>query len=68
MTEVRRQREDWQKEATRALATGRTGEALDAYGAHGMVHAADTREAARPGWWTGGIASAAPIPISRASS
>jgi Ti-type conjugative transfer relaxase TraA len=49
ITEVRRQREDWQKEATRALATGRTGEALDAYAAHGMVHAADTREAARAG-------------------
>ena len=47
ITEVRRQREDWQKEATRALATGRTGEALDAYAAHGMVHAAETREAAR---------------------
>ncbi|KKI21928.1 Ti-type conjugative transfer relaxase TraA [Sphingomonas sp. Ag1] len=47
ITEVRRQREDWQKGATRALATGRTGEALDAYAAHGMVHAADTREQAR---------------------
>ena len=47
ITEVRRQREDWQKEATRALATGRTGEALDAYADRGMVHAADTREQAR---------------------
>jgi Ti-type conjugative transfer relaxase TraA len=47
ITEVRRQREDWQKKATRALATGRTAEALDAYAEHGMVHAADTREAAR---------------------
>ncbi|MEI5689110.1 Ti-type conjugative transfer relaxase TraA [Sphingomonas kyungheensis] len=47
ITEIRRQREDWQKEATRAFATGRTAEALDAYAAHGMVHAADTREAAR---------------------
>ncbi|MET3439046.1 Ti-type conjugative transfer relaxase TraA [Sphingomonas sp. 1185] len=47
ITEVRRQREDWQRDATRALATGRTGEALDAYAAHGMVHSADTREAAR---------------------
>lgn len=47
ITEVRRQREDWQKEATRALATGRTAEALDAYAAYGMIHAADTREAAR---------------------
>ncbi|WP_454281102.1 Ti-type conjugative transfer relaxase TraA [Sphingomonas sp. Marseille-Q8236] len=49
ITEVRRQREDWQRDATRALATGRTGEALAAYAAHGMVHAADTRDAARAG-------------------
>ena len=47
ITEVRRQREDWQKEATRQLATGRTAEAIHAYDAHGMVRAADTREAAR---------------------
>lgn len=47
ITEIRRQREDWQKDATRALATGRTGEALQAYEGQGMVHAADTREAAR---------------------
>ncbi|MDF8335707.1 Ti-type conjugative transfer relaxase TraA [Novosphingobium cyanobacteriorum] len=47
ITEVRRQREDWQKDATRALATGRTREAIHAYADHGMVHAADTREAAR---------------------
>ena len=49
ITEVRRQREDWQRDATRALATGRTAEALAAYAAHGMVHAADTRDAARAG-------------------
>lgn len=47
ITEVRRQREDWQKEATRALATGRTAEAIHAYDGHGMVQAAETREAAR---------------------
>ncbi|CAH0357135.1 ATP-dependent RecD-like DNA helicase [Sphingobium sp. CECT 9361] len=47
ITEIRRQREDWQRDATRALATGRTGEALHAYDAHSMVHAADTREQAR---------------------
>lgn len=45
--EVRRQREDWQRDATRELATGRTGEAIHAYDAHGMVHAAETREQAR---------------------
>jgi Ti-type conjugative transfer relaxase TraA len=47
ITEIRRQREDWQRGATRALATGRTGEAINAYGDSGMVHSADTREAAR---------------------
>jgi Ti-type conjugative transfer relaxase TraA len=45
--EIRRQREGWQQDATRHLATGRTGEALDAYSAHGMVHAAQTRDGAR---------------------
>ena len=45
--EVRRQRQDWQRDATRDLATGRTGDALDAYRSHGMVHEAQTREQAR---------------------
>jgi Ti-type conjugative transfer relaxase TraA len=45
--EVRRQREDWQRDATRDLATGRTGAAIHAYDRHGMVHAAATREQAR---------------------
>lgn len=44
---VRRQREDWQRDATRDLAIGRTGAAIHAYDAHGMVHAAQTREQAR---------------------
>lgn len=47
ITQVRRQHEDWQRDATRHLATGRTGEALDAYEARGMVHAAETRDQAR---------------------
>ncbi|WP_299109483.1 Ti-type conjugative transfer relaxase TraA [uncultured Bradyrhizobium sp.] len=47
ITEIRRQREDWQRDATRALATGRTGEAIHAYDGRGMVRAADTRELAR---------------------
>ena len=47
ITEIRRQREDWQRDATRLLATGRTGEAIHAYDGKGMVHAADTREQAR---------------------
>ncbi|TIW51851.1 MAG: Ti-type conjugative transfer relaxase TraA, partial [Mesorhizobium sp.] len=45
--EVRRQREDWQRDATRDLATGRTGDAIQAYDTHGMLHAAQTREQAR---------------------
>ncbi len=47
ITEVRRQREDWQRDATRHLATGRTDEAIGAYEAAGHVHAAETRGAAR---------------------
>jgi Ti-type conjugative transfer relaxase TraA len=45
--EVRRQGEHWQRDATRYLATGRTGHALQAYRSHGMVHEAQTREQAR---------------------
>jgi Ti-type conjugative transfer relaxase TraA len=47
VTEVRRQREDWQRHATRQLATGRTGQAIAAYAEHGDLHVADTRDAAR---------------------
>ena len=47
ITEIRRQREDWQCDATRHLATGRTGDALAAYREHDAVHGAETREAAR---------------------
>ena len=45
--EVRRQREDWQRDATRDLATGRTGDAISAYDSHDMVHESQTREQAR---------------------
>ncbi len=44
---VRRQREDWQRDATRDLATGRTSHAIQAFDSHGMVHEAQTREQAR---------------------
>jgi Ti-type conjugative transfer relaxase TraA len=44
---VRRQREDWQRDATRQLATGRTVDAIHSYEEAGHVHAAETREAAR---------------------
>ena len=47
ISEVRRQLSAWQQEATRQLATGRTGEAIGTYEERGMVHAADTREVAR---------------------
>jgi len=45
--EVRRQREDWQRDATRDLATGKTGNALEAYRSRGMVHEVQSREQAR---------------------
>ncbi|MEG3122342.1 Ti-type conjugative transfer relaxase TraA [Sphingomonas sp. GB1N7] len=47
ITDIRRQREDWQRVATRRLATGRTAEAIIAYDEAGSVHAAATREQAR---------------------
>jgi len=47
ITAVRRQREAWQRDATRELATGRTAAALDRYAGAGMVQAADTRMAAK---------------------
>src|SRR3546814_665542 len=47
ITEVRRQRAKWQRDATRQLATGRAGEAIRAYEDNGFVHAAETREMAR---------------------
>jgi Ti-type conjugative transfer relaxase TraA len=47
ISEVRRQHQVWQQDATRHLATGRTGQAIHAYGERGMVHFADTREVAR---------------------
>lgn len=45
--QVRRQREDWQRDATRDLATGRIGAAISAYDDRGMVHQAVTRNEAR---------------------
>ncbi|MFT4076580.1 MAG: Ti-type conjugative transfer relaxase TraA [Asticcacaulis sp.] len=47
ITQVRRQHEDWQRDATRHLATGRTTQALHAYYDKGHVHEAETREDAR---------------------
>ena len=57
ITEVRRQREDWQRDATRELATGRTEAALERYAAAGMVQGHDShaqaREAVVEGWDAG---------------
>ncbi|MBU6298646.1 MAG: Ti-type conjugative transfer relaxase TraA [Alphaproteobacteria bacterium] len=47
--DIRRQRESWQQDATRQLATGRTDEALEAYRENGMVQPAPSREEAREG-------------------
>ena len=47
ISEVRRQLSAWQQDATRHLATGRSGEAIRSYEERGMVHVADTREDAR---------------------
>jgi len=47
ITEVRRQREGWQQQATRELATGRTAEALARYERAGMVRGHATLDAAK---------------------
>ena len=47
ITQVRRQREDWQRDATRELATGRTSVALDRYQEAGTVRAHSTHVSAR---------------------
>jgi len=56
ITQIRRQREDWQRDATRELATGRTAAALDRYESAGMVRAHATRDEAKDalvaGWDT----------------
>lgn len=45
--QVRRQRQAWQRDATRDLASGRIGAAISAYDVQGMVHQAATRDEAR---------------------
>jgi len=47
ITSIRRQETDWQRDATRELATGQTGEAVGRYADAGCIRAAETREAAR---------------------
>jgi Ti-type conjugative transfer relaxase TraA len=57
ISEVRRQRDGWQREATRELATGRTGAAIERYEQAGMVVGHATQEQARTalveGWLAG---------------
>src|SRR3546814_1178379 len=40
ITSIRRQDVEWQREATRELATGRTGDAIGRYAEDGFVHVA----------------------------
>ena len=47
ISEVRRQQEGWQREATRELATGRTAEAIGRYEGAGAVQGHATQEEAR---------------------
>ena len=47
LSEIRRQKEEWQRQASIAFATHRTGEGLQAYADRGQVHFADDRQAAR---------------------
>ncbi|MGN6850078.1 MAG: Ti-type conjugative transfer relaxase TraA [Sphingomicrobium sp.] len=47
IAEVRRQREEWQRAATRQLATGRTEEAIHAHEERGFVQVAQDRAVAR---------------------
>ena len=47
LTQVRRQKEGWAREATQQLANGRTDEALQAYDSRGAIVAGVTREDAQ---------------------
>ena len=47
LTEVRRQKNHWQRDATAALASGKTADALDAYDKQGGIVAVETRDEAR---------------------
>ncbi len=65
ISEIRRQREEWQRQATRALATGGavgTAAALGRYAAAGMVQGHATREAARVALVEGWAAERAAVP------
>ncbi|MBV9379208.1 MAG: Ti-type conjugative transfer relaxase TraA, partial [Streptosporangiaceae bacterium] len=62
ISEVRRQHEDWQRAATRELATGRTRDALERYEGTGAVQAHATKEEARAALIAGWAAERAAAP------
>lgn len=62
LSEVHSQREGWPREATRALATGETREALAAYERAGAVMAVTTHEAAREALLARWAADTAAVP------
>jgi Ti-type conjugative transfer relaxase TraA len=47
LSEIRRQKQEWQRQASIAFATHRTGEGLSAYADRGQVHFVDNRDGAR---------------------
>ena len=47
LTEIRRQKLDWQRTATQDLSIGKTTDALNAYGKHDSIIAVETRDDAR---------------------
>lgn len=47
LTEIRRQKIDWQRDATKEFATGKTEHGLQRYRDHDNVHAFETRAAAK---------------------
>src|SRR5690606_15013573 len=47
LTDIRRQREGWQQDATKELATGKTADAINRYDQHSNVHDFETKAAAK---------------------
>ncbi len=62
LQDIRRQREDWQREASGDFARHRTGEGLSAYADRGDVRFSETRDAARAAIVAGYMADAAERP------
>ena len=47
LTDIRRQREGWQQDATKELATGKTHDAINRYDQHSHIHDFETKAAAK---------------------